>query len=488
MQYKWIVLVNTSIAVLMASIDTNIVTISLPTIGRELPHTSIFDLLWVLLGYQLVIASVLVNFGRLADMFGRIRLYKFGFAIFTIGSALCSISQTGSELVIFRIVQAIGSGFLISNSTAIITDAFPPQERGRSLGINQVAQTLGSVLGLALGGILTSLAGWQSIFWVNIPIGVFATLWAHYRLRELASIRTRQRIDFFGNITLAGGLLSILASISLFSLGDLAAEYFVLLMVTGVILIGLFIFVEKKVKYPMYNFSLFRIRAFTSGVGGSSLNSTARGAVYLVLSLYLQGPTMKLSPLLAGIFLIPTSASLAIWGPISGHLSDKYGTRTIATLGLIVSLAGFAFLTHLGPVTTFAGLLLPLVLIGTGFGMYYAPNRSSIMSAVPPGLRGVASGMQSTMVNTGGTLSQGIAFFVMSLYLPVSQIQQTLLIHSQATVLYVPALISSIHSIFYISAALLVIAIFPSALRGKNVYYGETSTSGSDIKTESSST
>ncbi len=196
MRYKWIALSNTTLGTLMSSLDSNIVLIALPTIARELRNTSLFDLLWILLGYQLVTASVLVNFGRLADMFGRVKLYNFGFALFTVGSALCSISQDGIQLIIFRLIQALGSAFLFSNSAAIITDAFPAEERGRALGINQVSIVIGSVTGLVLGGFLTSVAGWRSIFWVNIPIGVFATLWSHYRLKELASIQRGQSLIF----------------------------------------------------------------------------------------------------------------------------------------------------------------------------------------------------------------------------------------------------------------------------------------------------
>ena len=215
MQYKWVALSNTTIGILMASLDANIVLIALPTIFKHLQDTSIFDLIWILLGYQLVTASVLVNFGRLADIFGRVRLYTFGFAIFTFGSALCSLSQTGPELVLFRMVQAVGAAFLFSNSAAILTDAFPPDERGKALGVNQVSIVVGSALGLILGGILAPTIGWQSIFWVNIPIGVFATVWSHFKLREVAVLRTGQKLDIIGNVTFAAGLFSVLVAITL---------------------------------------------------------------------------------------------------------------------------------------------------------------------------------------------------------------------------------------------------------------------------------
>jgi len=220
MQYKWLVLSNTTVATLMSSIDANIVLISLPTIGRELSGTSPTLLLWILLGYSLLTAVVLLNFGRLSDMFGRVRLYVLGFAVFTGGSALCGFSQTGLELVLFRLVQAVGAGFLFSNSAAIITDAFPPNERGRALGINQVSIVVGAVAGLILGGVITSTIGWRWIFFVNVPIGLLATVRARLDLKEIAKPEERPRIDWAGNILFAGGLTSILLAVTLGSLGE----------------------------------------------------------------------------------------------------------------------------------------------------------------------------------------------------------------------------------------------------------------------------
>jgi len=242
MQYKWVALSNTTIGIFMASLDTNIVLIALPTIGRELPNTNLFDLIWTLLGYQLITASVLVNFGRLSDMFGRVRLYTLGFAIFTIGSALCSLSQSGLELVLFRMVQAIGSAFLFSNSAAILTDAFPANERGKALGINQVSIVGGSALGLVLGGILASTIGWQSIFLVNIPIGIFATVWSHYKLHEIRQPFKNPKIDIIGNITFAGGLSSVLVGITLNIITGLDASTTLFLVGLGsVLLVAFFI-------------------------------------------------------------------------------------------------------------------------------------------------------------------------------------------------------------------------------------------------------
>ncbi|MEM0320975.1 MAG: MFS transporter [Thermoprotei archaeon] len=459
---------NTTLGTLMSSLDSNIVLIALPTIARNLPHTSLLELLWVLLGYQLVTASVLVNFGRLADMFGRVKLYNLGFAVFTAGSALCSAAQSGDQLVAFRMVQAVGSAFLFSNSAAILTDAFPPGERGRALGVNQVAIVVGSVTGLVLGGVLTTAAGWRSIFWVNIPIGVFATLWAHFRLKELGEIRESQRIDLVGNVVFAGGLASMLTGITLYALSAITGRVAIFLLTLGGCLLALFIYVEGRVKHPMFDLSIFKIRMFAAGNAAILLNSLARGAASLVLVIYLQGPTMELSPLQAGIYLTPISASLALFGPISGYLSDKYGPRWIATLGLLVSCAGFILLTFLGTHITFTGLLVPLVLIGSGMGIFASPNRASIMNAAPPAKRGLAAGTSTTLTNAGNTFSLGLAFLILTSSTSTKNLEQIFLGSSNlGDAPWIPQFISSIHRVFLVSSAILLLAIIPSILRGQ---------------------
>lgn len=468
MQYKWVALSNTTLGTLMASLDSNIVLIALPTIGRELPHISILDLLWILLGYQLVTASVLVNFGRLADMFGRVKLYNLGFAVFTAGSALCSISQSGPELIGFRMVQALGGAFLFSNSAAILTDAFPSNERGMALGINQVSIVAGSVTGLILGGILTTLLGWRSIFWVNIPIGIFATIWAHYHLREIGSLEGRVKVDVTGNVVFASGLSLLLLGVTTDSLEALPRLWTDATMVLGVLLILVFVFVERSVKTPMFDLSLFRIRLFSAGNIAIFLNALARGAVSLVLVFYLQGPTMRLDPLGAGIFLLPISISLVAFGPVSGLLSDRFGARGISTIGLLVSAFGFLFLAAtIARTVTFWSLALPLVLVGSGMGIFASPNRSSIMNSVPPRRRGIASGVSTTLTNVGMTFSLGLAFLIMTRTTPLSMLEQIFVGAAPSGSFSFYDFVDSIHFVFYLSTIFLLIAIIPSLLRGR---------------------
>lgn len=464
-QYKWVALSNTTLGTLMASLDANIVLIALPTIARQLPGTSLLGLLWILIGYQLVTATILVNFGRLADMFGRVRLYTLGFAVFTVGSALCSFSQTGSELIGFRMVQAVGAAFLFSNSAAILTDAFPAGERGRALGINQVSIVVGGVTGLLVGGILTSIAGWRSIFWINIPIGIFATVWAHYRLREQHVPVRHESMDLIGNVTFALGLAALLLGITAFALNVFPEALTLLLIVGGAALLVLFVQIERIVPHPMLDLGLFRIRAFGAGNAAILLNALARGAFTLVLVFYLQGPTMRLSAFDAGVFLIPSSAALAAFGPLSGALSDRHSARLLATAGLLASAAGFLLLAQLQATTTFDGLLLPLALVGAGMGLFAAPNRAAIMNSVPRDRRGVASGTSITLTNAGMTLSLGLAFLIMTASTPLSTLEVIFAGGSSTASLSVGHFLDSVHIVFYLAAGLVLSALIPSLLR-----------------------
>ncbi len=470
MKYKWLVLTNTTVATLMSSIDANIVLISLPTIGRQLAGTTATLLLWILLGYSLLTAVVLLNFGRLSDMFGRVRLYVLGFAFFTVGSALCGFSQTGLELVLFRLVQAVGAGFLFSNSAAIITDAFPPNERGRALGINQVSIVAGAVSGLVLGGVITSTIGWRWIFFVNVPIGIIATLRAHYDLRELAKPEHTAKIDWFGNVVFAAGLTILLVGVTLGALGQIGGTLAVAFVATGLLLLVLFVVIELKESSPMLDLSLFRNRQFSGSVLATLLNALARGAFTFILVFYLQGPPRFLSPLSAGLYLIPVSASLAAFGPVSGWLSDRFGPRPFLLSGLAVSASGFLWLSRIGAEATFLQLAGPLVLVGAGMGLFAAPNRAAMMTAVPPTRRGVASSIGVTFVNTGATISLGITLVFMAGVLSRPEIQAIFLgtaasgmgFHAGAQFL------QAIHTIFLASTVLVLAAAVPTLLRGKD--------------------
>ncbi|HEX9031136.1 MAG TPA: MFS transporter [Streptosporangiaceae bacterium] len=433
-RYKWVALSNTTVSMTMATIDTSIVIIAMPAIfrGIHLDPTApgnISYLLWMIIGYLLVTAVLVVTLGRLGDMFGRVRIYNLGFVVFTLASVALSLDPlTGPPgalwLILWRLVQAFGGAMLMANSAAILTDAFPARQRGMALGINQICGISGQFIGLILGGVLAAW-DWRAVFWVNVPIGVFGTIWSYRKLREIATVR-RARVDWLGNITFAAGagllLVSITYGIQPYGthptgwtsprvLGGLAL---------GAALLAAFCVIETKIAEPMFELGLFKIRAFAAGNAASLMGSIARGGLQFMLIIWLQGIWLPLhgydfsqTPLRAGLYLLPLTAGFLVAGPISGYLSDRYGPRPFATAGLLVSAAAFGALLML-PVGFSYGVFAPIIFCnGLGSGLFASPNTSAIMSSVPARYRGAASGMRSTFQNSGMSLSIGIFFSLM---------------------------------------------------------------------------
>jgi EmrB/QacA subfamily drug resistance transporter len=464
--HKWVTLSNTTVGTFMATLDSSIVLISLPTIGRELPGSDPAILLWVVLSYSLVTATLLLSFGRLSDMFGRVRLYTAGFAVFTIGSAIASVSIDGGMLLGARVVQGVGAGFLASNSAAILTDAFPANERGRALGLNQVAAIGGSMVGLVLGGILTTELGWRSIFWVNLPIGTFGTIWALYQLVELHAPERDQSIDWSGNITFGLGLTLGLLGATLGALSGWTQPVVVVSLVASPILLAAFVRIERRVPHPMFDLALFRIRTFVAGNVAAGLSSLARGAFTFVLVFYFQG-VLRYSPERAGILLIPLGLAFAIAGPISGTVSDRTGARYLGTSGLLLSAVGFVILINFPSDGPYLELAAAMVLLGVGQGMFAAPNRAEVMSSVPPERRGIAAGTGTTFLNGGNLGSLALGFTVMAASVPHATI---VAIFSGASATGAPvdatAFMDSLHLLFGISLALTLGAALANLLRG----------------------
>ncbi len=419
----------------MSSINGTITLISLPAIFRGIninPLTSFQYLLWVLFGYNVVTATLLVTFGRLSDMFGRVRLYNLGFAVFTAGSILLSLTPSRGdagalEIVVFRIIQGIGGAFLFSNSAAILTDAFPTEERGKALGINQISALTGSFVGLVLGGILAQY-DWRYVFLVSVPFGLFGTVWSYTKLREMGKISRNQGIDWAGNITFGAGLTIILVGVTygLLPYGSSATgwgdPWVIAAMVSGLALLAAFPFVETRVKYPMFRLHLFRIRMFTAANFAGLLGSIGRGGVMLMLIILLQGIWLPLhgfsyqsTPFWAGVYMIPLSLGFIVMGPLSGWLSDRYGARLLATLGMVITAIGFLLLAGLPYDFSYPLFALIIFMMGIGNGMFAAPNTASIMNSLPPEHRGAGSGMRATLQNTGQTVSLGIFFTIVIL-------------------------------------------------------------------------
>ncbi len=431
-QYKWVALSNTTLGMLMASIDMTIVLIALPSIFRGInidPFTSFQYLLWVMFGYSIVTAVLLVTFGRLSDIYGRVKLYNLGFLIFTIGSILLSVTpSTGDagaiELIMFRFVQGVGAAFLFSNSGAIITDAFPENERGKALGINQIAFLAGSLIGLILGGVL-AVYDWRLVFLVSVPVGIIGTIWSYWKLKEQHINRRKQKLDILGNICFGGGLTLILLAITygLTPYGTSPMGWgnpFVIAAFTiGAALLIAFPFVEKKVADPMFRLDLFKNRNFAAGNIATFLSSMSRGGVMIMLVVLLQGIWLPLhgfsyedAPFWAGIFMIPMSIGIAITGPLSGWLSDKHGARVLATAGMIITGITFLLFTLLPANFEYFPFALILLVMGIGNGIFMSPNMASVMNSCPAEHRGAASGMRSTLQNCGQTISQAIFFSI----------------------------------------------------------------------------
>ena len=462
--YKYTVLTNTTIGSFMSQLDGNIVLIALPTITRDL-HASPIDALWVLMGYILMTAVTLLSLGRLADMYGKVRLYNLGFAIFTIGSGLCSLAQTGSMLIGFRLVQGMGAALIWANNAAILTDAFPPTERGRAIGVNLVAGVSGSVIGLILGGILSSSPlGWRSIFWINLPIGAFATFWAHLKLRELGTFK-HERIDLAGNALFGGGLTLFLAGLTIGSLTGWTL-YEMAAMILGLAMLASFGLVEERVASPMMDLKLFKIRPFTAGIASNFLASVARGGTGLVLTFYFQGPLLK-DAFTAGVLLIPFAIAFVSVGPLSGLLSDRYGARGFTTIGMILSAVAFLIFALLPGDVSYTILLVPMILAGAGGGMFVAPNMSSIMNATPVTRRGVASGMSATLVTSGALLSLAIAFAIFAINIPRAILDAIFAGEAvSAGAANFALFVGAMHNIWLVMAAMSLAAVVPSALRG----------------------
>ena len=464
MQYKYVVLTNTTIGTFMALLDSNIVLISLPTIIRDLPGTTTVEGIWIILGYVLVTASLLLTIGRLADLYGRVRLYNVGFAVFTIGSGLCSLAPNGQSLVLFRLVQGIGAGLIFANSAAILTDAFPVAERGRALGLNQVAGTAGALIGLVAGGVLTALLGWQSIFWINVPVGVFATIWAYTRLKEIGVHAGREKLDPAGNVLFAGGLSLALLGVTLGAISGWAGLDLVMLF-AGVACLIAFVPVERAVRSPMMDLSLFRNRVFSAGVLSNLLASTARGAVGLVLVFYFQG-ALGLDALTAGLLLIPFSLAFVSIGPLSGYLSDRYGPRFFTTGGLLVSAASYIWFAVLPYQVPYTILVFPMILAGIGGGLSIAPNVASIMNSVPVVRRGVAAGMSATLFNVGFLVSLGLAFAIMASRMPLPVMQAIFAgLPVPQGQLEIGSFMDAFHQIFGVIAGISLFGAIPASIR-----------------------
>ncbi len=432
--YKWIALSNTTLAVLLATLDASITLIAMPDIFRGVkldplvPGNS-FYLLWMVLGYLVVSSVLIVSLGRLGDMFGRVKIYNLGFVIYTVASLLLTIDwMTGragaTYLIGFRIVQGIGGAFLLANSAAILTDAFPANQRGMALGINNIVGVSGLFIGLILGGLLAPIS-WRMVFLISVPVGLFGTVWAYLKLRELSTPR-RTSVDWPGNVTFALGLILIMVAITygIRPYGGHPTGWtspkVIGLLAAGVASLLAFAVIELNARDPMFNLALLRIRAFTFGTLATFLSAIARGGLMFMLIIWLQGIWLPQhgydftqTPLWAGIYMFPLTIGMLLAGPTSGYLSDRYGARPFATGGMIAAAVSFGLLLLLPIDFAYPVFAVILFMNGVSMGLFASPNRAAVMNSLPPGDRGAGGGMNQTFQNSAQVLSVGVFFSLM---------------------------------------------------------------------------
>jgi len=439
--YKWIALSNTTLGMLMATINSSITLIALPDIFRgigldPLAPGNVDYLLWMLMGFLVVTAVLVVAFGRIGDIYGRVRMYELGFAVFTLGSVLLSVDWLhggagASYLIGMRVVQGLGAAMLMANSSAILTDAFPPNQRGLALGINNVAAISGSFIGLVMGGLLGPV-DWRLVFLVSVPFGVGGTVWAYLKLEE-RGVRRAARIDWWGTVTFAAGLISLLVGIT-YGIqpygGDTmgwANPVVIAELAGGIAMLAAFCVIETHVAEPMFHLPLFKIKAFSAGNVASLLSSLGRGGLMFILIIWLQGIWLPLhgysfssTPLWAGIYMVPLTVGFLVSGPISGFLSDHFGPRPFATAGMVLSAGSFLLLEALPVDFSYGWFALLLLALGTSMGLFASPNRAQVMNSLPPDQRGVGGGMAATFQNSAMVLSIGVFFSLMVLGLAAS--------------------------------------------------------------------
>jgi MFS family permease len=433
-RYKWIVLSNATLAVLLATLDASITLIAMPDIFRgihldPLVPANSFYLLWMILGYMVVASVLVVSLGRLGDIFGRVRIYNLGFVIYTVASLLLAVDwMTGragaTYLIVFRIFQGIGGACLLANAAAIITDAFPANQRGMALGINNIVGVSGMFVGLLLGGLLAPV-NWRLVFLISVPVGLFGTVWAYLKLQERSEPR-RRPIDWWGNLTFALGLICVMVAITYgirpygSSTTGWGSPRVLGLLVAGIASLIAFVVIESRVRDPMFRLPLFRIRAFTFGTLSTFLSAVARGGLMFILIIWLQGIWLPQhgydftsTPLWAGIYMLPLTVGMLMAGPTSGYLSDRFGARPFATGGMLGAAISFALLLTLPTDFTYPLFAAILWFLGVSMGLFASPNRAAVMNSLPRGDRGAGGAMNQTFQNSAQVISIGIFFTLM---------------------------------------------------------------------------
>ena len=464
--YKWIVLSVTTIGSLMAAIDSTIVILGLPDMMLSL-HSDLVSMIWVIMAYILVSSIFLLTFGRVADLFGRVRMYNLGFVIFTIGSVLCGLSADATQLIIFRLVQGSGAAMMVVNSAALITEVFPPDQRGRALGINSITWAAGGVLGPVLGGLILNSGSWRWIFFINVPIGLFGATWGYLALKELSSRRKGEKFDPLGALTFSLSLTALLLAMTLGIQFSWTSPPILILFAVFIVMLVFFLFWERRSKNPILDFSLFKPRVYTFSALAAMMQSLALFSVNFLVVFYMQG-VRGYSPLTAALLLIPLPIMSSIMGPVSGIIADRIGARVPATVGLVIQAVALFLLTGLTVSTPYPQIAVILGVMGFGGGMFFPPNTSAAMNAAPPGRLGIASATLATMRQVGMVTSFALSLAIAAASLPKDVMLQlfvgtNIALGSEVTQNFVIGM----RSAFIVSIVLCLIAAGISMVRGR---------------------
>jgi EmrB/QacA subfamily drug resistance transporter len=470
--YKWVALAIASLGTLVGVLNASTLIIALPTMMVQL-RTDLVGVTWVLISYMLLITILAPACGRLADMYGRRKIYIAGLAIFTIGSLLCGVAGDITQLIGFRIVQAVGGAIIIANGVIIVVDAFPRYELGKAMGILSMIMAGTFVVGPIIGGFLTMI-DWRLNFFLNVPIGIGATVYAHYHLREVGEFFAKESFDLWGMLLFAVAFVTLTVYGSAGFLVGLFSIPMLLVLAIGLFSFGAFIRHEKSTPHPLIDLSLFSIRAFSYGQSSAFINAIARGAVMMLLILFFQG-LKGYDPLTASILIAPLAIGLVITGPLGGVLSDKYGTRLISTAGLAISLLGLIGLALMQYDTPYWLIALWMFVNGFGSGLFQPPNTSAIMASVPADRRGTASAMRAFFNNTGMVISMTLALPLLISTVPLDQIMNMFVVGGMNMPLATQIIfVRGITMVFILSCILTVPAIIVSALRGPDSSSGNS--------------
>ena len=467
MQYKWTVLTVTTVGVLMSGIDGRIMIVGLPTVAASL-RASAEQAIWFTQAYTIGSTIALLFIGRVSDIFGKVKVYALGFTLFTMGSVLTALSTMPDAFIAARMAQGLGSAALFANSAAIITDTFPSNQLGVAMGVNQIGFRAGAMAGLTISGLILSVLAWPFLFYINVPIGIFGTVWALRRLKETGRPERLAPMDWQGFITFTVFVATLLLTLTFAAYGFVDRSLVAVLGVVSACSLALFVRIELHKGSPMLDLGLLRIREFTGGIITQLLNAIAWGGFLLVFSLYLQ-LVLGYTAFQAGVGILPFDVTFLLVGPLSGRLSDKYGTRPFATAGLIVISLALLLTATAGISTPYTMIAVYLVIGGLGLGLFSSPNMSSIMGSVPDQRRSVASALRGTFFNIGYTLSLNFAILVMAFTLPLPEITQII---SSLNVIGLPvaeriAFAGAIDHVYLVMAIINAVAIIPNLLRGE---------------------